>query len=79
MARDHYTKSGESTNFCRSYTGVAFRNLYEIPRSTSGMKKEILGRSAVGDFEKTRVQKEVNEKGPRSAGENGSPCITTLR
>ena len=27
------------------------------------MKKEILGQSAVGDFEKTRVQKEVNEKG----------------
>ena len=37
--------------------------MYEIPRLTSGTKKQILGQSAVGDFEKTRVQKEVNEKG----------------
>ena len=63
VPRDHYTKSGESTNFCRSYTGVAFRNLSEIPRLTSDKKMEILGASAVGDFTKDRVQKEVKEKG----------------
>ena len=63
VPRDHYTKSGESTNFCKSYTGVDWRHLCEIPRCSSAKKVEILGQSAVGDFVKARVQKEIKEKG----------------
>ena len=63
VARDAYTKSGESTNFSRSYTGVPLRNLSEIPRITGNTKINILGPSAVGDFVKGRVQKEIAEKG----------------
>ena len=61
--RDHFTKSGESTNFSRSYTGVPFRNLVEIPRMTDERKKEILGTAAVGAFTRQRVEKEVRENG----------------
>ena len=42
---------------------MPLRNLAEIPRLTSDAKKHILGRSAVGEFSKIRVQKEISEKG----------------
>ena len=60
VARDLYTKSGESTNFSRSYTGVPFRNLAEIPRVTDEGKAQILGAAAVGAFEKDRIRKEIS-------------------
>lgn len=63
VARDTFTKCGESTNFSRSYSGVPFRNLKEIPRVTPEMKQSILGQAAVGAFEKARVQAEVQERG----------------
>lgn len=63
IARDQFTKCGESTNFSRSYSGVPFRNLIEIPRLTSEAKSNILGGAAVGAFEKDRVNKEVESKG----------------
>ena len=63
VSRDVFNKCGESTNFSRSYSGVPFRNLAEIPRLTSEAKRRILGASAVGEFPKVRVQKEVTEKG----------------
>ena len=63
VPRDMFNKCGESTNFSRSYTGVPFRNLAEIPRLERDAKVQILGASAVGDFIKNRVQKEVAEKG----------------
>jgi hypothetical protein len=63
VARDLFTKSGESTNWSRTYTGVPFRNLAEIPRMVSKTKQGILGQSAVGDFDRGRVQSEVAERG----------------
>ena len=63
VARTAFTKSGEATNFSRTFTGVPFRNLAELPRVTADVKEGILGRSAVGTFNKQRVQKEVEEKG----------------
>jgi len=63
IARDVYANSGEATNCCRSYTGVPFRNLAEIPRMTKDTKVKILGASAVGDMGKDRVAKEIDEKG----------------
>ena len=63
VARDMFTNCGESTNFSRSYTGVPYRNLVEIPRLTADAKQKITGVSAVGDFQKMRVTKEVIEKG----------------
>ena len=56
-------KSGESTSFCRSYTGVPFRNLVEIPRVTADTKRHLLGPSAAPDFTKDRVRKEIAERG----------------
>ena len=38
----------------------------ELPRVTADVKEGILGRSAVGTFNKQRVQKEVEEKMPSS-------------
>ena len=38
VSRDVFNKCGESTNFSRSYSGVPFRNLAEIPRLTSEAK-----------------------------------------
>ena len=61
--RDLFTSSGESTNFSTTYTGVAFRNLADIPRLTAEVKGNILGRAAVGAFTKERIQKEVKESG----------------
>ena len=61
--RENFTKSGESTSFCKSYTGVPFRNLVEIPRVTADTKRHLLGPSAVGDFTKDRVKKEIAERG----------------
>ena len=63
VARDLFTKSGESTNFSRSYSGVPFRNLLEIPRLTEEGKKQIMGQAAVGAFTKERVKREVEAKG----------------
>ena len=63
IARDLFTKSGESTNFSRSYTGVPFRNLNEIPRLTDAGKKQMLGASAVGAFARERVAKEIKDRG----------------
>ena len=63
VPRDLFTKSGESTNFSRSYSGVPFRNLKEIPRLTPEAKGKILGVAAVGAFEKERVQKEADARG----------------
>ena len=63
VARDLFTKSGESTNFSRSYSGVPFRNLVEIPRLTEEGKKQIMGQAAVGAFTKERVKREVEAKG----------------
>jgi hypothetical protein len=63
VARDSFTKSGESTNWSRTYTGVPFRNLAEIPRMLPQTKQGILGQSAVGEFERGRVQSEVAERG----------------
>ena len=63
IARDLFTKCGESTNFSRSYTGVPFRNLAEIPRLTGDAKQSILGNAAVGACCKDRVDKEVKERG----------------
>ena len=63
VARDLFNKCGESTNFTRSYSGVPFRNLAETPRLTSEKKAFILGKSAVGDFNKSPVQQEVTQKG----------------
>ena len=63
VERDLYTKAGEATNFSRSYTGVPFRNLAEIPRVTEDGKKAILGPAAIGAFTKDRVVKEVKERG----------------
>ena len=62
VARDTFNKCGESTNFCRSYSGVPFRNLAEIPRLTIEARIRILGHSAVGEFP-NRVQKDVAQKG----------------
>ena len=50
-------------NFSRSYTGVPFRNLNEIPRLTEAGKKQMLGASAVGDFARERVAKEIKDRG----------------
>ena len=63
--RDSFTKSGEVSNFSRSFTGVPFRNLAEIPRCADDLKANILGDAAVGAFkdEKTRVFREVEAKG----------------
>ena len=55
--RDLFPKSGESSNFSRSYTGVPFRNLAEIPRLKAECKQRILGPAAVGAFAKERVFK----------------------
>ena len=63
VALDLFTKSGETTNFSRSYTGVPFRNIAEIPRLTEDAKKNILGPAAVGASGRERVEKEVAEKG----------------
>jgi hypothetical protein len=63
VARDSFNKCGESTNFSRSYTGVPFRNIAEIPRFTKDAKAKILGPAAVGTFGKSRVAKEVDAKG----------------
>ena len=63
VARDRFNKSGESTNFSRTYSGIPFRNLVEIPRVTSEGKGNILGPAAVGVFPKERVMKEVTSKG----------------
>ena len=63
IARDLFNKCGESTNFSRSYSGVPFRNLAEIPRVTPDAKRKILGYAAVGAFSKSRAEKEVESKG----------------
>ena len=63
VARDRFTKCGESTNFSRSYTGVPFRNIAEIPRLTDFAKRNILGNAAVGASGRERVDKEVAERG----------------
>ena len=63
VARDLFTKCGESTNFSRSYSGVPFRNIAEIPRCTEAQKRDILGMAAVGAFDKQRVMMEVAEQG----------------
>ena len=64
VARDTFNKCGESTNFCRSYSGVPFRNLDEIPRLSSEGKINILGTSAIGEFPAdSRVHKYVALKG----------------
>ena len=56
-----FTKSGEATNFSRTSTGVPFRHLAELPRVTADGKEGIFGKSAVGNFSKQRVQKDVEE------------------
>ena len=62
--RDTFTKSGEVSNFSRSFTGVPFRNLAEIPRLVESAKAAILGQAAVGACsEKKRVQQELESKG----------------
>ena len=64
VARASFTKCGESTNFSRTYTAVPRRTLAEIPRLTpASNNKQIFGPSAFGDFERQRVQKEVEGKG----------------
>ena len=63
VARDTFNKCGDSTNFCRSYSGVPFRNLAEIPRLTIEAKKRILGPSAVGEFSDRRVVEYVDLHG----------------
>ena len=63
VSRDLFAKSGEATNFSRSYTGVPFRNLAEIPRLTEEGKVEILGAAAIGAFNKGRVEAEVVARG----------------
>ena len=61
-----------------------FRNLVEIPRLTSDAKRSILGISAVGEFSKIRVQKEISEKGHPLADVvdltpgSGAACIAAL-
>ena len=62
VARDNFNKCGECTNFCRSYSGVSFRSLAEIPRLSEEAKTRILGHSAVGEFP-DRVQKDVVQNG----------------
>ena len=65
VSRDNFTKSGEVSNFSRSFTGVPFRNLAEIPRCAENLKASILGQAAVGALKdgKTRVFREVEAKG----------------
>ena len=63
VARDLFTKCGESTNFSRSYCGFPFRNIAEIPRCTQAQKIDIIGEAAVGAFDKKRVKMEVGEQG----------------
>ena len=63
IPRDTFTKCGESTNYSKTYPGVPGRTLNEIPRLTADNKRGICGPSAVGDFIKKRVQKEIDEKG----------------
>ena len=63
VARSSFTKCGEATNFSRTYTGVPIRTLSEIPRLTTASKQQKFGSSAVGDFCRERVRKEVEEKG----------------
>ena len=70
--RDLFTKSGESTNFSRSYTGVPFRNLAEIPRLTAECKQRILGQAAVGAFTKERVLRRWMKEVTHSYGQSGS-------
>ena len=77
VARDKFNNCGESTNFCRSYSGVPFRNLAEIPRLTSEAKTRIIDPSAVGEFPKIRVHKKVTEKGSSSkCGTKGLILLT---
>ena len=63
--RDNFTKSGEVSNFSRSFTGVPFRNLAEIPRCAENLKASILGQAAVGVGVKgkSRVSREVEARG----------------
>ena len=64
VVRDAFNRSGESTNFCRSYSGVPFRTLAEIPRLTTEAKTRILGKSAVGEFiPRGRLRTEVDQNG----------------
>ena len=63
VARASFTKCGESTNFSGTYTGVPCRTLAEIQRLATGSKQQICGSSAVGEFCRERVRKEVEEKG----------------
>jgi len=73
--RDLFTAAGESTNFSKTYTGVPFRNLTEIPRLTGDAKQEILGTAAVGAFNKERVTKEVEERQHPLLWGEGKPGI----
>ena len=65
--RDNFTKSGEVSNFSRSFTGVPFRNLAEIPRTDEKLRKSILGPTSIASFRtegwKKRVLQEIEKKG----------------
>ena len=63
VPRDSFRNCGESTNFCRTYTGVLGRNLAEIPRLTTDAKKKNLGAAAVGAFARERMTTEVETNG----------------
>ena len=63
VSRGLFNNCGESTNCSRSFTGVPFRNLAEIPRLTPNAKTLILGKAAVGACDDDRVVKEVLERG----------------
>ena len=61
--RESFMQCGESTNYSRSYTGVQNRTLENIPRLTAEDKAAILGHSAVGCFQRERVQNDVDSNG----------------
>ena len=63
IPRDSFTKCGESTNFSKTFTGVPARTLAGIPRLTTDGKTMICGPLAVGNFERQRVQNEVERGG----------------
>ena len=63
VARDVYTHSGESTNFCRTYTGVPYRRMAELPRISAELKVQFFGSAAVGAINRDRVAKDVEANG----------------
>ena len=57
--RSIFNKCGESSNFHRTFSGVQMRTPPEMPRVSKEDKVAILGASAVGEYKRSSVKKEV--------------------